>query len=72
MTAPKQPNLTTDEKKIIGDLLYQERYRLRDKIQNYTKDQTETNAIKFYHKHVTRSLNKVGNRQGYNKLSEDI
>lgn len=71
MTAPKQPNLTTDEKKLTAKLLEQERTRLRRKHLS-NNDQTELNAMAFYHRHVTRALNKVEGRTPSTSYTESI
>lgn len=69
MTAPKQPNLTTDEKNLTKKLLDQERRRVRETYQKNNGYQHEQNALAFYHKHVVKSLNKI---IGKKEWTEDL
>lgn len=69
MGKPIEPiKLQPDEKKIVSNLLNQERLRARQ-LHSRSVDRTEKNAMSFYHKYVSRSLNKVN---GTTMYTEDL
>lgn len=66
MTAPKQPNLTTDEKQLISYLLEQEHEQVVANLRASDITRTSKNAHKIYKRHLAKTINKVGvNRYRY-------
>lgn len=68
MTAPKQPNLTTDEKQLIAYLLDQEYDQVNANIRGLhpKSNRTSLNAHKAYKKQLGKTLNKIpGTRYKY-------
>lgn len=69
MTAPKQPNLTTEEKEMIAYLLDQEFDQVNANLKTLTlpSSRTTINAYKVYKRHLGKTLNKIkGNKYSYN------
>lgn len=65
MTAPKQPNLTTEEKELVVYLLDQEYDQVNANIRGLDrqKNRTSLNAHKLYKKQLAKTLNKIPNKR---------
>ena len=65
MTAPKQPNLSTDDKQLIVYLLDQEYDQVNKNLRslNSSTQRTMVNAHKVYKKNIAKVLNKIPNKK---------
>jgi len=61
MTTPKQPNLTTDEKKLVAYLLEQEHDQVTANLRTLDAKtaRTTVNAHKVYKKELAKVINKI-------------